>query len=165
MGDWCGNVVFDASIRHNNCQGRIRWSSKHNFILFSFLICFLIQDKWEWKEKWSGNKSISQLSGLNSSLKKENEGKNSFHLSSTLMSRNFKWSLCLAIRWLIDILWYFHFCDLLELRMLLMMWLDRRDNCYSRNLLYNFLKCRYIEMSPEMASTLRVEDIWNMPEI
>jgi len=64
----------------------------------SFSICFLTQDKWEWKEKQSGNKSVSQLPGLNSLLKKENEGKNSFCLSFTSMSKDFKQSFCLAIR-------------------------------------------------------------------
>ena len=59
-------------------------------ISFSFSICFLTSDKREWKEKQSGNKSVSQLPSLNSLLKKENEEKISFHLSSILMSRDFK---------------------------------------------------------------------------
>jgi len=64
----------------------------------SFSICFLAQEEWEWNKKWSRNKSVSQFPGLNSSLKKENEGKNLFHLLSTYIRGNFKQSLCLAIR-------------------------------------------------------------------
>ena len=52
----------------------------------------------EWKEKQSENKSIKQFPGLNSSLKKENEGENSLHLLSTSISRDFKQSLCLGVR-------------------------------------------------------------------
>ena len=163
VGDWCSNMFL--MLASDIIIVEVGLDEALSIILFSFLICFLTQDKQEWKKKWSGNKSVSQLPGLNSSLKKENEGKNSFCLSSTLMSEDFKWSLCLAIRWLMDVLWHFHFCDLLELRMLLMMWLDGRDDCHSRNLLYNFLRYRCIEMSPEMALTPRVGDIWNMPEI
>ena len=137
------------------------WSA----ISSSFSICFLISDEWEWKEKWSGNKSVSQLPSLNSSLKKENEGKNSFCLSSTLMSGDFKQSLCLAMRWSMDVLWHFCSCNLLELRRLLMKWLDGRDDYHSENLPYNFLRCRCIRTSLEIASTPRVGDIQNVPEI
>ena len=118
-----------------------------------------------WKARQSRNKSIRQFPGLNSSLKKENGGKNLLHLLSISMSGDFKQNLCLAVRWLINALWWFCSCDLLELKMLLMMWLDRRDDCYSKNLLYSFLRYRYIGMSPEMASTPRVGDVWNVPEI
>ena len=70
----------------------------------SFSIWFLAQEEWEWKEKQSENKSVSQFPGLNSLLKKENKGKNSFCLLSTSMSGNFKQSLCLDVRWSMDVL-------------------------------------------------------------
>jgi len=64
-----------------------------------------------------------------------------------------------------DALWHFYSCDLLELRMLLIMWLDGRDDYHSINLLYNFLKYRCIGTSLEMASTPRVGDVQNVSEI
>ena len=134
-------------------------------ILSSFLICFLTLGEWGWKEKQSGNKSVRWFPSLNSSLKKENEGKFSLCLLSTLMSGDFKQSLCLAMRWLMDALWQFFSCNLLELRMLLMIWLDGKDDYYSRNLPYSFLRYRCIRTSPEMASTTRVGDVQNVPEI
>jgi len=56
----------------------------------NFLICFLALEEWEWKEKWFENKSIRWFPSLNSSLKKENEGKNLLHLLSTSISGDFK---------------------------------------------------------------------------
>jgi len=64
----------------------------------SFLICFLALGEQGWREKQSGNKSVRQFPGLNSSLEKENEGKFSLCLSSTLINGDFKQNLCLAIR-------------------------------------------------------------------
>ena len=69
-----------------------------NALSSNFSICFLMFGEWEWKEKWFENKSIKQFPGLNSSLKKENEGENSLCLLSTSISRDFKWSLCLSMR-------------------------------------------------------------------
>ena len=64
----------------------------------NFSICFLVLEEWKWKEKWSGNKSISLFLDLNSLLKKEKDGKNLLHLLSTSMSGDFSRSLCLAMR-------------------------------------------------------------------
>ena len=69
-----------------------------NTLLSNFLICFLIFGEQEWKEKWSENKSIRQFPSLNFLLRKENEGKNLLCLLSTLISRDFKQSLCLGVR-------------------------------------------------------------------
>jgi len=41
---------------------------------------------------------------INSSLKKEKEGKNLLFLLSTLIRGNFSFILCLAVRWSIDAL-------------------------------------------------------------
>ena len=69
-----------------------------SIILSSSLICFLTLGEQGWKARQSRNKSVRQFPSLNSSLKKENEGKNLLHLLSTSMSEDFKQNLCLAVR-------------------------------------------------------------------
>ena len=69
-----------------------------NTLSSNFSICSLTFGEWEWKEKQSENKSIRWFPGLNSLLKKENKEKNLLHLLSTLISRDFKQSLCLGVR-------------------------------------------------------------------
>ena len=69
-----------------------------NTISSNFSIYFLVLEEQKWKEKQSENKSISLFPGLNSLLEKEKDRKNSLYLSSTLISRDFSWSLYFAVR-------------------------------------------------------------------
>ena len=128
-------------------------------------MCFLTFVRQGWKEKWSGKISTIRFPGLNLSLKKEKEGKNLLHLLSTSIRGNFNQILCLAVRWSMDALWHFCSCDLSELRILWIIWLDRREDCHNKNLSYSFLRWKCMETSLAMASTLRVGDVWKAPVI
>ena len=87
-----------------------------------------------------GNVSAIWFPDLNSLLKKEKEGKHWLHLSSTSIIDDLSQLLCLAIRWSMNSLWLLCSCVLSKLRMLWMMWLDRREDCCSKNLPYSFFK-------------------------
>ena len=63
-----------------------------------FFICFLMFIRQGWKENWFGKISTIWFPGLNSSLKKQKEGKISLHLLLTSIRGNFNWILCLAMR-------------------------------------------------------------------
>ena len=55
--------------------------------------------------------------------------------------------------------------NLSELRIDLIMWLVGRDDPLRRNLLYSFLRWRWIEMRPEMTSIPTVGDVQKAPDI
>ena len=105
-------------------------------------MCFLMFEEQGWKEKQSGKISTIQFPGLNSLLKKEKEGKILLCLSFTSIIGDLSWLLCLAIRWLMDALWLLYSCNLSELRMLWIIWLDGRKDHHSKNLPYNFFRWR-----------------------
>ena len=98
MSMWNGSsdLVLDTCIQHNYGWEGIR-SSK-------FSIYFLTFEEQGWKEKQSGKMSTIRFPGLNSLLKKEKEGENLLHLSSTSIMGDLSRLLYLAIRWLVDAL-------------------------------------------------------------
>ena len=134
-----------------------------SIISSKFSMCFSTFEEQGWKEKQSGKMSTIQFPGLNSLLKKEKEGKNLLHLSSTLIMGDLSWLFCLAIRWLMDALWLLYSCNPSELRMLWMISLDGREDCHSKNLPYNFFRWRWMGTSPAMALMPKEGDIWNAP--
>jgi len=93
--DWCDDMVLDTSIRYDNRRRKVWWCPKYN-------------------------KSIRWFPGLNSSLKNEKDGKSLLPLLSMSMRVDFKQSLCLGVRWSMEMLWQLWSCNLLELRILLM---------------------------------------------
>ena len=130
-----------------------------------FSMYFLTFEEQGWKEKQSGKMSTIWFPGLNSLLKKENEGKNLLCLLSTLIMGDLSQLYCLAVRWSMDILWLLYSCDLSELRMLWMIWLDGREDCHSKNLPYNFFRWRWMGTSLAIASMPKERDIQKAPVI
>ena len=156
---WFLMLVSDTTIVEKGLEDTLNITSS------KFFICFLIFIRWGWKENWSGKISTIQFPGLNSLLKKQKEGKNLLHLSSISIKGDFNWILCLAVRWAMDALWYFCSCNLLELRILWIIWLDRREDCCNKNLPYSFLRWRWMGTRPVMVSTLRVGDVQKAPVV
>ena len=107
-----------------------------------FSMCFLMFEERGWKEKRSGKMSTIQFLELNSLLKKEKKEKILLCLSSTSIMGDLSQLLYLAVRWSMDVLWLLYSCDLSELRMLWMIWLDGREDCHSKNIPCNFFRWR-----------------------
>ena len=127
-------------------------SSLHKYSLISWV--------WEWKERQSKKEPISLFPRENSLLKGENTGRNSLHLLFISINGLFNQDLCLGIRLLRD-KWY-EVC-LFNSSMLiinLMIWSDESDNPQKWNLLYNFLRWRWIRIKPEIASIPTIGEVW-----
>ena len=136
VATWFLMLVSDTTIVEKGLEYTLNMTS------FKFFMCFLTFVRWGWKENWSEKISTIQFPGLNSSLKKQKEGKNLLCLSSTSIRSDFNQILYLAVRWLMDTLWHFCSCNPSELRILWMIWLDGREDCCNKNLSYSFLKWR-----------------------
>ena len=113
-----------------------------NVTLSKFFICFLTFIRWGWKENWSGKISTIRFPGLNPLLKKQKEEKILLCFLSISIRSDFNWILCLAMRQSMDALWHSCSCDPSELRILWIIWLDGREDCYNKNLSYSFLRWR-----------------------
>ena len=108
-------LVLDTTMKEKGFDNAL------NVRLLRSLMYFLIFEKCGWKENLSEKESTRWFSGLNSLSKKGKEGKSSLHLLSISMRGDFRCSLCLGVRLLMEILWELYSYDLSELRILLIM--------------------------------------------
>jgi len=103
-----------------------------------------------WNENCSEKESMSWFPGLNSLLK--NEGRSLLWLLSMSIKEEFKQSLCFDVRLSRDKLCEVCPVDPSKLRIDLIIWLGGSDEPLERNLLYSFLRWRWIGMRSEIAS-------------
>ena len=108
---------------------------------------------------------MSWFPGLNSLSKTEKERESLLCLLFMSIRGEFKHSLYLGVRLLIDILWGIYLYDPLELRIDLIIWLEGSDEPLKRNLSYNFLRWRWIEIRSEIASIPVIGDVQKVPDI
>ena len=111
-----------------------------NVRLSRSLMCFLIFEEHRWKGNLSEKELTRQFSRLNSLSKKEKKERSLLCLLSMSIKEDFRYSLCLGVRLLMEILWELCLYDPSELRILLMMWLGGSNEPLRRNLPYNFVR-------------------------
>ena len=134
-------------------------------MLLRFLMWFLMFEEHGWNENQSGKESISWFPGSNSLSKNKKKGRSSLWLLSMLIRGEFKRNLCFGVRLSRDKLCKVCPVDPSELRIDLIMWLEGSNEPLKRNLLYSFLRWRWIGMRPEIASISAVGDIQNTLDI
>ena len=111
---WFLMLVSNTTIVEKGLEDTLNMTSS------KFFMCFLTFIRWGWKENQSGKISTIWFSGLNSSLKKQKEGKNLLCLLLTSIRGDFNWILYLAVRQSMNVLWHFCSCNPSELRILWM---------------------------------------------
>jgi len=91
--------------------------------------------------------------------------RSSLWLLSMSIKEEFKQSLCFGVRLSRNKLYEVCSVDPSELRIDLIMWLEGSDKSLKRNLLYSFLRWRWIGMRLEIASIPTIGNIQNVPDI
>jgi len=146
MATWFLILVLNTTIEDEGFDDAL------NVMSLRFLMWFLTFEEHEWKENWSEKESMSQFPRLNFLSKAEKKGKSLLCLLSMLIREEFRHSLYLEMRLSMDILWGIYSYDPLVLRIDVMIWLERNNESLKRNLSYNFLRWRWIEIRPKIAS-------------
>jgi len=159
MATWFLMLVLDTTIEDEEFDNAL------NMMSLRFLMWFLIFEEHRWKENQSGKRSMSQFPRLNFLSKAEKKGKSLLYLLSMLIREEFRHSLYLEMRLSINILWGIYSYDPLVLRIDVMIWLERNNESLKRNLSYNFLRWRWIEMRSKMASIPIVSDVLKILDI